>query len=177
MTMTTGAETNVAQMTRGFTRSPLVGGFNHVAQVTRDLDRLARFYDEVLEVPFCELPGGDDRGRHGFLLLGRGTSEEDPGPVLHVFEVPEEVTGPLPDAGAFFRRGRLDHLAIEASDERSLCEIRDRLVERGASDGSIRLFGGWFLSVHLVDPDGMELEVGCRWTGEVVAREDLDVEH
>jgi catechol 2,3-dioxygenase-like lactoylglutathione lyase family enzyme len=152
----------------------LTGGINHIAQVTRDIDQLAAFYAEVFEVPFVELPPHE--GRHGFLLLGQGTSPQDPGPILHAFEVPEEVTGPLPDPDAMFRRGRLDHAAIEAAGERALCEIRDRLVARGASDGAVRLFGGWFLSVHFVDPDGMRLEVGCRWTGEVLSADDLDVD-
>jgi catechol 2,3-dioxygenase-like lactoylglutathione lyase family enzyme len=165
--------TSVNEATRGVTRSTLIGGFNHVAQTTSDIDRLAAFYEEVFEVPFVELPA--DEGRHGFLLLGRGLSAADPGPVLHAFEVSEAVTGPLPDPDAFFRRGRLDHLAIEAAGEKELCEIRERLVDRGASDGAIRLLGGWFLSVHFVDPDGMRLEVGCRWTGEVLAEEDLEV--
>jgi catechol 2,3-dioxygenase-like lactoylglutathione lyase family enzyme len=159
-------------------RSTLVDGLNHVALASRDLDRLAAFYAEVFDVPFVELaPPAGRQGRHGFLLLGRGATAQDPGPVIHVFEVPEAVTGPFPDADAFLGRGRLDHLAIEAAGERELCDIRDRLVTRGASDGTIRVFGGWFLSVHVVDPDGMRLEVGCRRTGEVLGEDDVTVEH
>src|SRR5690349_2814581 len=89
-------------------RSSLVGGFNHVAQVTRDLDRLTGFYRDAFDVPFLEI--ADPRGRHGFLLLGRGSHDDDLGPVLHVFEMPEDMTGPLPAPEAMFRRGRLDHI-------------------------------------------------------------------
>jgi catechol 2,3-dioxygenase-like lactoylglutathione lyase family enzyme len=153
-------------------RSSLVGGLNHVAQVTRNLDRLTNFYADVFDVPFAELPPHRDR-RHGFLLLGRGSPDGDPGPMLHVFELPEEATGPFGPADQMFRRGRLDHLAIEAADEHALAEVRDRLVELGASDGVVRVFGGWLLSVNFVDPDGMRLEVGCRWSGVRFADEDV----
>lgn len=163
--------TSVNEMAAGVTRSSLVGGFNHVAQITRDIDRLARFYRDVFEVPFVELPARE--GRHGFLLLGSGSTAKDPGPVLHAFEVSDEITGPLPDPDAFFRRGRIDHMAIETVGEHQLCEIRDRLVACGASDGAIRLFGGWFLSVRFADPDGLRLEVGCRWTGELLSSDDF----
>ena len=155
-------------------RSSLVGGFNHVAQVTRDLDRLAAFYADVFEVPFVELPPAG--ARHGFLLFGHGTAAGDPGPILHVFEMQEETTGPFGPT-EMFRRGRLDHFAIEATDEHALAKIRDRLVEGGASDGVVRVFGGWFLSLHVVDPDGMELEVGCRWSRDHFSEDDVAIAH
>jgi len=152
-------------------RSDLVAGFNHVALLTRDLDRLAAFYRDVFDVPLVELP--DPRGRHGFLPLG-GAADGGLGPVVHAFEVPEQMTGAFPDADTMFRRGRLDHLAIEAAGEPALRELRDRLVERGACDGVVRLFAGWFLSVHVVDPDGLRLEVGCLRTGEVFTDDELE---
>src|SRR5262249_22789309 len=141
-------------------RSSLVNGFNHVAVVARDLDRLVGFYADVFDVPFVEVP--DERGRHGFLSLGPGRRDVDPGPVLHAFEVPEDMTGPFPSAGDMFRRGRLDHIAIEAAGETELQVLRERLVACGASDGVVRIFGGWLLSMHAVHPAGTHTEVGCR---------------
>jgi hypothetical protein len=72
-----------------------------------------------------------------------------------------------------FRRGRLDHVAIEAASESALRELRDRLVARGACDGVVRLFGERFLSLHVVDPDGMRMEVGCTRTGEDFTDDEL----
>jgi catechol 2,3-dioxygenase-like lactoylglutathione lyase family enzyme len=146
----------------------LTTGFNHVAVITRDLDRCAAFWHAVLDAGFTEL--ADPRGRHGFVELGA------PGmmSVLHAFEVPEGVTGPHPP-GPMMRRGRIDHLAIGAADEAALVEIRDRLVTHGASDGSIRLFAGELLSIHGTDPDGMEFEVACPRSGDLLGDDDIEV--
>jgi len=143
----------------------LTTGFNHVAVITRDLDRIAEFWCAVLDAGFEEQQ--DPRGRHGFVTLA-------PGCMLHVFELPEAVTGPHP-TGPMMQRGRLDHLAIGAAGEGALVEIRDRLVARGASDGSVRLFGGTWLSLHGTDPDGMEFEVACVHSGMVLTAADFEV--
>jgi catechol 2,3-dioxygenase-like lactoylglutathione lyase family enzyme len=156
-------------------RSSLIRGFNHVAAVTHDLDRLTAFYRDVFDVPFVPIPTPDIR--HGFLLLGDMAPNGGLGPILHVFEATEDMTGELPDATAIFRRGRLDHIALDATDEFALAELRDRLVAAGASDGVVRVFGGHYLSVHVEDPDGMQLEVGCNWTGDVFGESDVVREH
>jgi hypothetical protein len=57
-----------------------------------------------------------------------------------------------------FARGRLDHLALWAASHEAFNTIRDRLVARGASDGTITDFGP-ILSVFFRDPDGLEGEV------------------
>ena len=57
-----------------------------------------------------------------------------------------------------FARGRLDHLALQASSIEAFDVIRDRLVERGASDGFVTDFGP-VLSLFFRDPDGLEAEV------------------
>ena len=146
----------------------LTAGFNHVAVITRDLDRCAAFWCAVLDAGFTELT--DPRCRHGYVEIGTpGTMS-----VLHAFELPEEATGPHPP-GPMMRRGRIDHLAVAAADEAALVEIRDRLVARGASDGSIRLFAGQLLSIHGTDPDGMEFEVACARSGDVLRDDDLEV--
>jgi catechol 2,3-dioxygenase-like lactoylglutathione lyase family enzyme len=152
-------------MTTATTRSAaLLDGINHVAIVSRDLDRLAGFYGDVFGVEFEALES--PRGRHGFLWVG-------PASCVHAFEVPESYTGPYP-AEDMMRRGRIDHLALGARDETSLAEIRRRLVDLGASDGTITRFGE-FLSVFFVDPDGMHAEVVCPLAGDVFGPEDYGV--
>src|SRR5439155_10750321 len=148
----------------------LVAGFNHVAVLARDLDRWVEFWTTVFGTTFDEIP--DERGRHGFLAL-----DADGASVLHAFEIGDEMSGgPFPDGG-MFRRGRLDHLAIGAAGEAALAVLRDRLVARGASDGSIRLFGGRVLSLYAVDPEGMEFEVACLRRGDVLRDDQLEIAH
>ena len=129
----------------------MITGFNHVAFVTRDLDRLRAFYQEVFEIDGPVLTNGPGGTRHAMLRLGDGA-------VLHPFEVPN---ADLDGAGTeMFRRGRVDHFALDAGDEETLERLRARLVAVGASDGEVTDFGP-ILSVHFQDPDGTQLEVAC----------------
>jgi hypothetical protein len=41
--------------------------------------------------------------------------------------------------------------------------------------GVIRLFNGRYLSLHVVDPDGMRLEVGCLRTGSDFDDAELEI--
>jgi catechol 2,3-dioxygenase-like lactoylglutathione lyase family enzyme len=149
--------------------STLIAGVNHVAESTQDLDRLAGFYRETMDVPFVEL--NDGRGRHGFLLLG-GNASDGLGSILHVFEVPAAIAE-YGDPDAMFRRGRLDHIAIEAADEAALAEVRTRTMAAGASDGVVCVYGNWLLSLSVTDPDGMRIEVTTRWTRDVFGERDV----
>jgi len=151
------------------TTTTLAAGLNHVAVVVRDLDRWVEFWTGIFGTTFEEIP--DERGRHGFLALDATNTS-----ILHALEVPTEVTGEFP-GGGMFRRGRLDHLGVNLVDEAALLFIRDRLVARGASDGSIRLFAGRVFSIFCVDPEGMEFEVGCFRTGDVIAEEEYEIAH
>ena len=132
----------------------MVTGFNHVAFVTRDLDRLRAFYAEVFEIEGPVLTNGPGGLRHALLRLGDGA-------VLHPFEVPDadlEAHG-----SETFHRGRIDHFALDAGDEPTLQRLRTRLMAAGASDGTVTDFGP-IVSVHFQDPDGTQLEVVCRKT-------------
>ena len=76
---------------------------------------------------------------------------------LNVFEVP--LNRSSENRETMGGRGPIDHYALSVESEEKLVEIRDRLVERGASPGEVTQFGPALLSVFFRDPDGAELEV------------------
>lgn len=146
----------------------LLSGFNHVATVTRDMDRLVTFYEEVFDAkPEFDLVAPGLELRHVGINLG--------GALLHAWEVPEEKTGKFDQQ--MFSRGRLDHLALAARDEAALQVLRQRLVAAGACEGNVTDFGS-ILSVWFTDPDGMELEVCCFKAGVPIGevRDPIPVE-
>lgn len=147
------------------TPMPVTTGINHVATVTRDLERLVRFYRQAFgaEVRWAMRQPDGPRSRHYLIDLGGGT-------MLHAFEVPEAE---FPEG--MFRRGRIDHLGLAVADEAVLDQVRRTLVEMGASDGTIADFGPAF-SVGFTDPDGMECEVCCFKTG-VSVPDAVDMTH
>ena len=126
----------------------LLAGVNHVAVMTADLDRFVEFYTGVfdLDVVFEET---DPAFRHAIIRTG-------PSSWLH----PAEVAGNsfATASSAMFQRGHLDHLALTAASPESFEAIRDRLTQRGASDGTIEDLGA-FHSIWFNDSDGMRGEV------------------
>jgi catechol 2,3-dioxygenase-like lactoylglutathione lyase family enzyme len=126
----------------------LTNGINHVAVITTDLDRFVTFYGEVFEMPvlFRETTPAF---RHAILRSG-ATSW------LHPAALVDNAHGVgLPD---MFRRGHLDHLALTAASRQAFDLVRDRLVERGASDGKVEDLGS-FHALWFRDPDGMRGEL------------------
>jgi hypothetical protein len=63
----------------------------------------------------------EDPVRHAFIEIGPHT-------VLHPFEVP---AAEVPGRQAMFKRGRLDHFALNAVIEEAFREIRRRVVPDG----------------------------------------------
>ena len=126
----------------------LLSGINHVAVLTGDTDRFLRFYGEVFDVTHEVLQDVD-----GFkvTLVWIGDTAE-----LNVFELAgnTEHERQVP----MFGRGRLDHLALEASSIETFEEVRRRLIDRDATDGFVTDFGH-ILSLFFRDPDGLEGEV------------------
>jgi catechol 2,3-dioxygenase-like lactoylglutathione lyase family enzyme len=126
----------------------LLDGINHVAVLTSDTDRLTAFYSGVFG---CEFETIEENPRLKLTIIMVGPTEE-----LNVFEVRDnhehEKQTPM------FERGRLDHLALQASSLEAFDTLRDRLIEHGASDGFVTDFGP-VLSLFFVDPDGLEAEV------------------
>lgn len=118
----------------------LLSGINHAALLTRDLARTVAFYTEVFgaEVVFEE--DGPEL-RHAILRIGEHA-------MLHPVET--TATG---GAGA-----HVDHLGLNVASAEAFDEIRRRLVDRGASDGTVSDLGPQ-LCLWFRDPDGMRAEV------------------
>jgi hypothetical protein len=55
-------------------------------------------------------------------------------------------------------RGRIDHFGLQAALPEALATIGQRLIDHGASDGTINDFGPVH-SIFFGDPDGLEGEV------------------
>jgi catechol 2,3-dioxygenase-like lactoylglutathione lyase family enzyme len=127
----------------------LLNGFNHVATLTADTDRLVAFYRDVFGATVDgQLQPGDGMR---LTLIRLGPTAE-----LNVFQIEgnQEAARQTP----MFGRGRIDHMALEAASIEAFDEIRDRLMACGASDGFVTDFGR-VLSLFWVDPDGLEGEV------------------
>lgn len=125
----------------------LLSGLNHAAILTVNLDRFIDFYASVFEaeVVFKDLGAV----RHAILRVG-------PTSWLHPVEAPNS-----PHATAIPRtleRGHLDHIALTAASTPAFEILRDRLVERGASNGVVDDLGA-FHTVWFEDPDGMRGEL------------------
>lgn len=126
----------------------LLDGFNHVAVLTSDTRRLAAFYQDVFG---AEVDGELEMDEGRLTLIRIGDAAE-----LNVFEI--EGNTEAQRQTPMFGRGRIDHLGLQAASLDAFDEIRQRLVERGASDGFVTDFGQ-VLSVFFTDPDGLEGEV------------------
>jgi catechol 2,3-dioxygenase-like lactoylglutathione lyase family enzyme len=126
----------------------LLAGVNHIAVMTADLDRFVEFYVDVfgLEMVFEET---NPAFRHAILRTG-------PTSWLHPAEVPGNGHGE--GSAAMFDRGHLDHLALAAAGPDEFAAIRERLIDRGATDGAVDDLGA-FRSIWFTDPDGMAAEL------------------
>jgi catechol 2,3-dioxygenase-like lactoylglutathione lyase family enzyme len=126
----------------------LLRGFNHVAVLTADTDRLHAFYRDVFDAAVMH---DENDGEVRFSLVDVG-----PHARLNVFQIVgnTEAQRQVP----MFGRGRLDHIGLEAVSHEAFDEIRNRLIAKGASDGFVTDFGP-LLSVFFRDPDGLEGEV------------------
>ena len=139
----------------------LTAGIDHVATITRDSDRLQRFYVESfgasIEFDGPEFPGGP---RLTIINIG-------PDCELNVFQIEgnTEADNQTPMHG----RGRIDHIGLLAASLEEFSEIRTRLMAAGATDGVVTVFGRK-LSMFFRDPDRMECEV-------LTANPDFDPEN
>jgi catechol 2,3-dioxygenase-like lactoylglutathione lyase family enzyme len=132
---------------------PITTGFNHVATLSTDLDRLARFYGDVFgaEITF-RMEAEGDHPRMFILDLGGGAA-------LNAFEVPADtIVGEQRRLGG---RGAIDHFALAVDSLTTLEQVKQRLADAGADIGEIKRLGSEW-SLFFRDIDGMELEVCCQ---------------
>jgi catechol 2,3-dioxygenase-like lactoylglutathione lyase family enzyme len=132
---------------------PTTTGFNHVATLTADLDRLVDFYRKAFDAEIVfEMAAEPGHPRMTILDLGGGAA-------LNVFEVDEaDIIGERRGIG---HRGAIDHFGLAVDSRATLEAVRDRLRGMGADIGEIQRLGGEW-SLFFRDIDGMELEVCCR---------------
>ncbi len=128
----------------------LTNGYNHVATLTNDSERLHAFYVEVFDAK-VRTEGGPEDAPVRLTFIDVGPFSE-----LNVFEVVGNTEAERQTP--MFERGRIDHLALQAASLDAFETIRDRLMARGASDGFVTDFGP-VLSLFFRDPDGLECEV------------------
>jgi catechol 2,3-dioxygenase-like lactoylglutathione lyase family enzyme len=126
----------------------LLDGFNHVAVITSDTDRLHAFYTEVFG---AQVLNDNKQEQLRFSIVAVGPHTE-----FNVFELYWDAS-PQPQI-PMFGRGRLDHLGLQAASLEAFDEIRRRLLERGCCDEFVTDFGQ-VLSLFFTDPDGLEAEV------------------
>ena len=139
----------------------LLQGIDHVATITNDGDRLKEFYIDVFDAT-VEHDGPEYDGGPRMIVINIG-----PGTELNVFQIDnnQEADKQTP----MFGRGRLDHIGFHAVDLESFAAIRQRLIERGAADRIVTVFGRK-LSLFFRDPDRLECEV-------LVTNPDFDPAH
>jgi catechol 2,3-dioxygenase-like lactoylglutathione lyase family enzyme len=126
----------------------LVSGINHVAVITENLDRFIDFYTDVFEMPVI-FQEKTPNFRHAILRTGSDS-------VLHPVETLDNShRNGLPET---FRRGHIDHLALNVPTASAFQIIRRKLIDRGLSDGEIADLGP-VLNLSFSDPDGMHIEV------------------
>ena len=131
---------------------PTTIGFNHVATLTPDVDRLVDFYVAVFDAQVThEMDARPDHPRMVILDLGGGAA-------LNVFESPaDDIVGDRQRQGG---RGAIDHYGLAVDSLTALQRVRERLDAVGADIGEIQRLGTEW-SLFFRDPDGMELEVCC----------------
>ncbi|MGQ0804354.1 MAG: VOC family protein [Actinomycetota bacterium] len=129
----------------------LLNGFNHVAILTNDTDRLHAFYEEVFDATVRNLAVGPEGPGVRLSFIDIGPFSE-----LNVFQIEDNTEADRQTP--MFERGRVDHLALQAGSLEAFETIRDRMIARGASDGFVTDFGS-ILSLFFRDPDGLECEV------------------
>lgn len=129
----------------------LVNGINHIAFISGDIDRLRAFYTEVFDAEVGPTKSHGEKAGETMTMIRIGPHTE-----LNVVTIDGNTQ---PDHQTpMWGRGRIDHFALQAASAEGFETIRQRLVERGASDGKVNDFGA-VRSVFFRDPDGLEGEV------------------
>lgn len=155
----TGAATDASRPHPGVT------GLHHVALVTRDAGRAARFYgdllglvdlgDSPLPVAASERPGQVEVVPARWFAAGAAR----PGALVAIVERPDALAG-APGIGGSH------HFALAVGDRAALLRWKRRFVDAGVAVNGI-LDRHYFQSIYVRDPDGQIVElatVGPGWT-------------
>lgn len=129
----------------------LLDGINHIALISGDIDRLRDFYTGVFEAEVGPTEPHGEKGDETMTMIRIGPHTELNVVTIEGNREPDRQT-------PMWGRGRLDHFGLQAATPESFEVIRQRLVERGASDGAVNDFGA-VRSLFFRDPDGLEGEV------------------
>ena len=129
----------------------LLDGINHIAWISQDVARLGRFYAEVFdaEIGPTRAHGRDGKETMTIIRIGPHTALN-----IVVIEGNTEAERQTPMWG----RGRIDHFGLQAASPEAFATIRQRLIDKAASDGTITDRGA-VRSIFFRDPDGLEGEV------------------
>lgn len=129
----------------------LLDGINHIAWLSHDVARLSRFYGEVFDAEIGPTRPHGQSGGETMTVIRIGPHTE-----LNIFVIAgnTEADRQTPMWG----RGRIDHLGLQAASPDAFGAIRQRLIDTGASDGTVTDFGT-VRSLFFRDPDGLEGEV------------------
>lgn len=129
----------------------LVSRIHHIATAASDLDATVAFYDEVFGLtPNPGFPMESPVGRIAFYSIG--------GVEMQIVEAPVDPAPTETPAILLQSNLRLDHFTLAVDSQEAFDTIRERLVERGASDGTLTPFGDASLLAYS-DPDGHRMEV------------------
>lgn len=129
----------------------LLDGVNHIAWISKDVARLGRFYADVFgaEVGPTREHGQEPGETMTVIRIGPRTELN-----IVTIEGNTEVDRQTP----MWARGRIDHVGLAAASPEAFAVIRQRLIDAGASDGTVNDFGS-VLSMFFRDPDGLEGEI------------------
>ena len=124
-------------------------GINHVATLTGDLDRLKRFYEDVLGAR--TLFDLEDNGfRHAMVMVG-------PESGVHMFQHPTAYAARR--TAADVRAWTLDHVANTAANADTFGVIRTRAIALGCDCDVVDY--GPIVALNVEDPDGGQIEICC----------------
>ena len=155
-------------------------GLNHVAMVSKDMQRTVEFYTNVLGMKLIrtlDLPGGS--GQHFFFDMGGGqcfaffwfpdAPERSPSisnPRANI----DPATALTDPTGFVSSHGSMNHFAFDVAPEK-IAEYRDKLLAKGVQVSTFmhhdaspsQLADGvtesvWISSIYFQDPDGIVLE-------------------
>ncbi|MDN5812036.1 MAG: VOC family protein, partial [Micrococcaceae bacterium] len=120
----------------------LLDGINHIALISKDVERLGRFYQTVFDAIVGETRDHGPGETMTNIRIGPATE-------LNVFVIAGNIEAARQTP--MWGRGRLDHVGLAAASAEAFETIRERLVQAGAGDGTVNDFGTQF-SMFFRDP-------------------------